>query len=68
MYLSFKYGNSERVDGDRFFCDLNERRLDELLAEIPSLQLAGTWHSADKKQSEQNTWINVILKHTRQRN
>ena len=39
MYLSFKYGNSERVDGDRFFCDLNERRIDKLLNEVSKQNL-----------------------------
>ena len=64
MYLSFKYGDNERVDGKRFFCDLNEERLKVLLDKLPNMQAHETWLSGDKRQTEQNIWLNTLLKKT----
>ena len=61
MYLSFKYGNSERVDGDRFFCDLNERCIDKLLNEVSKIALVNTWQSSDKRYDYSTIWLNAIM-------
>ena len=34
MYLSFKYGEGERVDEERFFCDMDELRWKTIVAEF----------------------------------
>lgn len=61
IYLSFKYGNSERLDGDRFFCDMNDRRIEQLLTKVPSVTLVKSWQSYDKRYDNSTIWFNVIM-------
>ena len=61
IYLSFKYGNSERLDGDRFFCDMNDRRIEQLLTKVPSVALVKSWQSYDKRYDNSTVWFNVII-------
>ena len=61
IYLSFKYGNSERLDGDRFFCDMNDRRIEQLLTKVPSVTLVRSWQSYDKRYDNSTVWFNVII-------
>jgi SAM-dependent methyltransferase len=42
FYASFKLGEGERFDGQRFFNDYTERSLRELIARFPELQLHTT--------------------------
>ena len=63
MYASFKHGDSERWEGDRFFCDMNKERF------IKALQLINfnsyldykTWVSADRQGGREVEWFNVLL-------
>lgn len=46
-YLSFKYGDAERMEGRRFFNDLNESALQALLAAHPELDIVQLWTTDD---------------------
>ena len=62
MYLSFKYGKGERVDSERFFCDMNEPRWAAVVAKIPQVIECDIWLSADKRSEYKNIWFNVMIK------
>ena len=62
MYLSFKYGQGERVDNARFFCDMNETRWKIIVTKIPQVIEYDIWLSADKRADCKNAWFNVMIK------
>lgn len=63
MYASFKYGDSERWDGDRFFCDMNENRFIEVLQQINLNNLVyETWITADQQGGRDIDWFNILLR------
>jgi SAM-dependent methyltransferase len=47
IYLSFKYGDAERMEGDRFFNDLNETVLDTILGAHEELKPVEVWITED---------------------
>ena len=62
MYLSFKYGEGERIDNERFFCDMNESRWITIVANIPHVIEYYIWLSADKRADCKDAWFNVMIK------
>ena len=62
MYLSFKYGEGERVDNERFFCNMNEARWTIILSRIAQVIEYDIWLSADKRADSKNAWFNVMIK------
>lgn len=62
MYLSFKYGERERVDEERFFCDMNEARWATIVAKIPQVIECDILLSADKRADCKDAWFNVMIK------
>jgi len=61
MYLSFKYGDTERFDGERVFSDMNEERLSELISKTPQLYTLKCWKSIDLRGDNRPQWLNIIL-------
>ena len=61
-YLSFKYGNGERVQGERRFTDLDEEGLRELLKTVPGMESASLWATQDNRPDRDETWLNGILR------
>jgi SAM-dependent methyltransferase len=47
IYLSFKYGDTERMEGERFFNDVNEATLGLFLGSHPELELVHLWMTED---------------------
>jgi SAM-dependent methyltransferase len=47
LYLSFKHGDAERMEGERFFNDLNEAMLDEILSVHLELKPVQVWITED---------------------
>ena len=64
MYVSFKYGKGERVDEERFFCDMNESRWTTIVAKILQVIEYKIWLSADKRSGIKNNWFNITIKKT----
>ncbi|WP_182407303.1 bifunctional 2-polyprenyl-6-hydroxyphenol methylase/3-demethylubiquinol 3-O-methyltransferase UbiG [Psychrobacter sp. GP33] len=62
MYLSFKYGEGERVDNERFFCDMDEARWKTIVTKITQVIEYDVWLSADKRANCKDAWFNVIIK------
>ncbi|MDB2373150.1 class I SAM-dependent methyltransferase [Psychrosphaera haliotis] len=66
MYVSFKYGDGERTQNGRAFTDMNEASLQQLLHQLPTLEINELWITGDNRPGrESEKWLNAILKKTR---
>jgi SAM-dependent methyltransferase len=65
-YMSFKYGDSERVEGGRFFNDLNETLFHGMLRGHPELELVELWETDDLRRLDrrEQRWLNAIVRKT----
>ncbi|WP_211595047.1 class I SAM-dependent methyltransferase [Paracoccus litorisediminis] len=62
IYASIKLGAEERVEGDRFFNDLDEAGLNLILAETKELSLVELWQSMDRRSDRSEVkWLNCLL-------
>ncbi|HFZ8994413.1 TPA: class I SAM-dependent methyltransferase [Citrobacter freundii] len=61
-YVSFKYGETERVKEGRHFTDLNEQRLHQLLAPLENIRLINSWKTSDKRPDRDEVWLNALLR------
>ncbi|MAE20361.1 SAM-dependent methyltransferase [Candidatus Poribacteria bacterium] len=60
LYMSFKYGDQERVKDGRFFCDQNEETITEY---IDGFKVLDTWVTGDQREGRSNErWLNLIIK------
>lgn len=64
IYLSFKYGDSDREKEGRYFTDLNEQQLAELLEQLEQVELLKQWITVDQRPDRSEGWLNVLLKKT----
>lgn len=63
IYASFKYGEFEGERNGRYFTDMTERRLEELLKSVPHLRLEEAWLTTDVRPGrDAEKWLNVILR------
>ena len=61
LYASFKYGDKERTDGDRFFNDFNEDKLRLLMNRHKNLKTENIWITEDVRAERKNEfWMNVL--------
>jgi SAM-dependent methyltransferase len=61
-YVSFKYGNGERVQGERRFTDLDEEGVRVLLRAVPGMEIASLWVTQDNRPDRDDTWLNGVLR------
>ena len=63
MYASFKHGDAEIYDGERFFCDMNEARFLEVFQQISTAHTLEyvTWITADQQGGRDVEWFNVLM-------
>lgn len=62
IYASFKLGTEERIEGDRFFSDMDEVGLEQILDETKALSLIEAWHSVDRRADHSHVkWLNCML-------
>ena len=61
LYVSFKYGQHFRMDGEREFLDLDEARFEHFFASASSLHLKRLWHSQDQRIEDPTIWLNALL-------
>lgn len=63
LYTSFKYGEYEGIRDGRFFTDLTEKSLKDLMTEVPSLKVIETWITNDVRPGrEEERWINTLAR------
>jgi SAM-dependent methyltransferase len=62
LYASFKYGDTGRTDGDRFFNDFNEDKLKLLIKRHKDLKTENVWVTEDVRAEMKNElWINALI-------
>lgn len=62
LYVSFKYGDFEGEEGERFFNYYDETSFSSLLVKHPNLKQIRRWCSSDQRQHKHNVlWLNVLL-------
>ena len=63
FYVSFKYGDFRGMRNGRFFQDMTESSLGELLKGIPELEVISMKITGDVRPGrEKELWLNVLLK------
>jgi 2-polyprenyl-3-methyl-5-hydroxy-6-metoxy-1,4-benzoquinol methylase len=63
IYMSFKYGDFSGERNGRFFTDINEEGLNELLTNYSNLKIIELKITGDVRVGrEQEKWLNVLLK------
>jgi len=62
LYASFKYGDMERTDGERFFNDYNEEKLNLLMDRHKNLKTDNIWITEDiRAKRKHEFWMNVLF-------
>ena len=63
FYASFKYGSLERQKGTRYFNDMNEQQLFEVVNKIKSLEVYQIWKTKDQRPDRSSEmWLNCLLR------
>ena len=61
LYMSFKYGKFTGYRDGRYYMDMDEETLDELLLDVNGFVIEDVWVSEDV-QKRQEQWLNVLLR------
>ncbi len=62
LYVSFKYGDTERVHNGREFTDLNENALTALIDQHSELKIIKQWQTVDQRPGrESEVWLNALM-------
>lgn len=63
IYVSFKYGDFEGERNGRYFTDMTECSMAELLVDFPELKLEKQWVTGDIRSGRgDERWLNMILR------
>ena len=63
MYVSFKYGTFEGVRNGRYFTDLTEESLKQILDQVGGMDVISTGITGDARPGrEDEKWLNVLLR------
>lgn len=63
FYTSFKYGNFEGMRNGRYFTNLTEESLAELMNQVSGFEIIEEWITSDVRPGrEEEKWLNVILR------
>lgn len=61
-YSSWKFGDEERFDGERWFTDYTEVSLRELFKSISIFKIVRIWITNDVRGDKDQRWINALIK------
>ena len=64
LYMSFHYGESEGIDGERYYTDYRTRKLKQLVAGISELELIDIKKCEDVRPERDVLWIYTLAKKT----
>ena len=62
LYMSFKYGDSDREKEGRAFTDLNEEQAEALRSQVDHVQQLNQWITIDQRPDRQEKWLNLLWK------
>ena len=60
FYLSFKFGDGERVQDGRHFTDADEQQMQLWFAKSPGFDKLETWITSDVRPGRSERWINAL--------
>lgn len=61
--ISFKYGDYEGERNGRYFTDMTENSMKEMLANFPELEVEKQWITGDVRDGRgDERWLNMILR------
>lgn len=61
-YMSFKYGNLDRIKDERSFTDLDEQQAQVLLNQLDGIESLEQWITVDKCPDRDEEWLNILWK------
>ncbi len=61
LYVSFKRGKGERIQGGRFFTDVEEAELAATLSTLPHASSPDTWITEDQRPDRLEQWVNALI-------
>ncbi len=59
FYASFKYGDHDRIQGERYYNDMNEDKIKELFSDFVILEI---WIGDDALPGRSEKWLNIICR------
>lgn len=63
IYMSFKYGEFCGLRNGRYFVNMTEESMDEILSSAGNLRVIESWITGDVREGrESEMWLNVIVK------
>ncbi len=62
LFLSFRDGDFEGFQGEQYFCDCTEEKLERILEKTRRLEVKKTWVSRDGNRNSDGRWVNVLAK------
>lgn len=63
LYCSFKYGETNTEANGRFFNNMTEKTLKEVLYKSKNISFEKLWVTSDKRPGRENEeWLNIIIK------
>lgn len=63
IYTSFKYGTFEGIRNGRYFTDMTEEKIQNLLLDVDRLVLEETWLTSDVRPGRgEEKWLNLFLR------
>ncbi|MFV5516073.1 MULTISPECIES: bifunctional 2-polyprenyl-6-hydroxyphenol methylase/3-demethylubiquinol 3-O-methyltransferase UbiG [unclassified Acinetobacter] len=62
LYMSFKYGDSDREKDGRVFTDLDENQAKALLQLFEDVEQNQQWITLDQRPDRQEKWLNLLWK------
>lgn len=62
LYMSFKYGNTDREKEGRQFTDLDEHQAEALLKKFDYVRQIQQWITVDQRPDRQEKWLNLLWK------
>ncbi|MDH0827526.1 class I SAM-dependent methyltransferase [Acinetobacter johnsonii] len=62
LYMSFKYGDSDREKDGRQFTDIDETQAKALLEQFDNVQEIQQWITVDQRPERQEKWLNLLWK------
>lgn len=62
LYMSFKYGKSDREKDGRQFTDLDETQAEAILEQFDDVQQIKQWITVDQRPDRLEKWLNLLWK------
>ncbi len=62
LFLSFREGDFEGFQGEQYFCEYTEEKLERILRETGRLEIRKIWITDDVNRNSDLRWLNVLAK------